>query len=327
LRNQPRKYYKKNLNQNISTIVNPYIGKNMSSLILQIQSEAMDGSSSVANLLRKARAAAVKLDLADELQWINWELDGYGGVKTDDLPPYRKLIGEMKVRNPYHGLQPLHFSDQKLAEIFCAAPCRQSVAELEALLTSDSGNLHVQLSQEHIAALHEMMSIKLEPILKIERTAVIRVLDAVRNLVLNWSLEMEKVGVLGEGMTFNLQEKEKAQPAGQQFFIQNVGVLGDISGHATVDNTQNASMALDLGQVRDVVAQLKGLMNSLPEATNQDLTPVLDELSSELLETAPKANRIRTLLQSAKTICEGASGNIIASGAIALLTPLIGSWG
>lgn len=297
----------------------------MSSLILQIQSEAMDGSSSVASLLRKVRAAAVKLGLTGELQWITWELDGYYDVEVDDLPPYRKLVGEMKVKNPFHGLQTLQFADAKLAEIVTAAPCRQSVAELEALIASGAGSLHVQLSQEHINLLLRLMSVRMEPILKIERTVVVRVLDAVRNLVLNWSLEMEKVGVLGEGMTFNTQEKIKAQPAGQQFFIQNVGVLGDISGHANVSNTQNASMGLDLGQVCDVVAQLKSLMTSLPAATNQSLTPVLDELSSELLETAPTTSRIRTLLQSAKTICEGATGNIIASGAIALLKPLIGN--
>ncbi|MGB3431731.1 hypothetical protein [Achromobacter sp.] len=296
----------------------------MSSLILQIQSEAMDGSSSVANLLRKARAAAVKLDLADELQWINWELDGYAGIEEDDLPPYRKLVGEMKVKNPYHGLQPLYFANPKIAEIVCAAPCRQSIAELEALLAAGAGSLHVELSQEHINLLLEMMPVKLEPILKLERTAVIRVLDAVRNLILNWSLEMEKAGVLGEGMMFNTQEKEKAQPAGQQFIIQNVGVLGDISGQATVTNYQNASAALDLNQVRDVVAQLNNLVASLPAAITGSLTPILNELSSQLNGPAPAPGHIRKLLQSAKTICEGAMGNIVASGAIALITPLIG---
>jgi hypothetical protein len=297
----------------------------MSSLILQIQSEAMDGSTSVASLLRKVRAAAVKLDLADELQWINWELDGYTNVDADDLPPYRRLMGELKVKNPFHGLQPIHFSDPKIAEIVCAAPCRQSVAELESLLAAGPGSLQVQLSQEHINLLLDMMPVQLEPILKLERTAVIRVIDAVRNLVLNWSLEMEKAGVLGDGMMFNMQEKQKAHPAGQQFIIHNVGVLGDISGQATVTNNQNSSVSLDLGEVRDVVAQLNNLMTFLPVTIKESLIPVLDELGSRLQERTPATGRIRHLLQSAKTICEGATGNIIASGAIAILAPLIGN--
>lgn len=296
----------------------------MSSLILQIQSEALDGSGSVANLLRKARAAAVKLDLADELQWINWELDGYAGIEEDDLPPYRKLIGEMKVKNPYHGLQPLYFADPKIADIVCAAPCRQSVAELEGLLAAGAGSLRVELSQDHINMLLEMMPVKLEPLLKLERTAVIRVLDAVRNLILNWSLEMEKAGVLGEGMMFNSQEKEKAQPAGQQFIIQNLGVLGDISGQATVTNNQNVSVALDLDQVRGVVEQLNNLVSSLPVEIMRSITPTLNELNSELVGPTPAPGYIRKLLHSAKTICEGATGNIVASGVIALISPLIG---
>lgn len=293
----------------------------MSSLILQIQSEALESSSSVANLLRKARAAAVKLDLADELQWINWELDGYADIEEDDLPPYRKLVGEMKVKNPYHGLQPLYFADPKIADIVCAAPCRQSIAELESLLAAGAGSLRVELSQDHINLLLEMMPVKLEPILKLERTAVIRVLDAVRNLILNWSLEMEKAGVLGEGMVFDTQEKEKAQPAGQQFIIQNLGVLGDISGQATVTNNQNVSDALDLHQVRDVVEQLSNLVTSLPTEIMRSLVPTLDELKSELIGPTPALGYIRKLLGSAKTICEGATGNIVASGVIALISP------
>lgn len=295
----------------------------MSSLILQIQTEALDGSSSVSGLLRKARAAAVKLGLADELQWIKWELEGYAGVEDADLPLYRKIKGDMKVRNPYHGLQPLNFADPEFVEIMCSAPCRQPAGEVEALLATGE-NLQVQLSQGQINLLLGLMAVKMEPVLHIERTALIRVLNAVRNLVLDWSLEMEKAGVLGEGLNFNTQEKEKAQPAGQQFFIQNLGVLGNISGQAAVTNTQNASLALDLEQVRDVVGQLNALTAALPREIGKSLAPILDELSHRLQEASPAPSGIRELLRSAKTICEGAAGNIVASGAIAILSPLIG---
>ena len=283
----------------------------------------MDGASSVSGLLRKARAAAVKLGLADQLQWISWELEGYPDEGDADLPPYRTIRGEMKVVNPYHGLLPLNFADPEVAETIRSSPCRQSIAELEALLATGE-NLRVQLSQWQINQLLNSMPIKMEPVLLIDRTALIRVLDAVRNLILNWSLEMEKAGVLGEALTFNSQEKEKAQPVGQQFFIQNLGVLGNISGHATVSNTQDAALTLDFNQARNVVAQLNGLMAALPSEIRSSLAPVLNELNDRLQESSPTPGPIRKLLQSAKTICEGAAGNIVASGAIALLAPLIG---
>ncbi len=49
----------------------------MSSLILEIQASAIETHVDVASLLRKAKAAAMKLDQADASTWMKAELDGY----------------------------------------------------------------------------------------------------------------------------------------------------------------------------------------------------------------------------------------------------------
>jgi hypothetical protein len=79
----------------------------MTSLVEQLQTEAMNLSVPVANLLLKTKTLATKLDLPEVLEWANRELSGY--AQTDDIPPYRIVQGEFKVWNPYHGWQPLLF--------------------------------------------------------------------------------------------------------------------------------------------------------------------------------------------------------------------------
>jgi allophanate hydrolase subunit 1 len=67
------------------------------------------------------------------------------------------------------------------------------------------------------------------------------IFDAVRNLTLDWSLQLEQAGVLGENMLFTLTEKQEAQSVTQQFFIQNAGVVGNVSDSATVTNHQQVT--------------------------------------------------------------------------------------
>jgi len=45
----------------------------MESIVLELQAEALDSSKSVTDLLRKALAISVKLDLKDIQEWINKE--------------------------------------------------------------------------------------------------------------------------------------------------------------------------------------------------------------------------------------------------------------
>jgi hypothetical protein len=79
----------------------------MTSLVEQLQTEAMNLSVRVASLLLKTKALATKLNLQELLEWANRELSGY--AQTDDIPRYRMVQGEYKVWNPYHGWQPLLF--------------------------------------------------------------------------------------------------------------------------------------------------------------------------------------------------------------------------
>jgi AbiTii len=89
----------------------------LADLVEQLQADAIDRSVPINDLLRKAKAAAVKLKRADLTQWIEHELSGY--PKTTDIPKYRISYPELRFLNPVRGWCPIVGSSQ---EFRCGQP-------------------------------------------------------------------------------------------------------------------------------------------------------------------------------------------------------------
>ena len=58
----------------------------MASLVQELEQEAYDSKASLSNMLRKAKAVAVKLQLEQPIAWVEAELNGYG---AGEVPDYR----------------------------------------------------------------------------------------------------------------------------------------------------------------------------------------------------------------------------------------------
>lgn len=86
----------------------------MSGLILELQADALDPHTRVSDLLRKALVISKKLGIDEIEHWIVNELNGYS--EHEEIPAYRKIRGEVKVWNPYHGWQPLNFGNPEHGE-------------------------------------------------------------------------------------------------------------------------------------------------------------------------------------------------------------------
>jgi hypothetical protein len=286
-------------------------------LISKLQTDALNPNVPVSQLLRTAKVIATKLDLKDALLWIDRELGGYMDVTNKDLPPYRHLRGEPKGWNQYHGWQPIHFPGQpELARSWSQAPIGQPLAGIEEAVRNRGKGPCIfpypaEMKNEIVEALQTDVHLQLN------YEDVCNIIDQVRNLVLNWSLELDKAGIVGEDMTFTAEEKREAAPVSQQFFIQNVGVLGNVSDGAQVTNQQTAT--LDLGKVQDFVTQARGAIDGLPAATRREVEPVLDAVETELKSTNPDRSKLSRLLGSMRSICEGAAGNLTAEGIVRLV--------
>jgi hypothetical protein len=183
----------------------------MASLVIELQQDALNHSSKVSDLLRKALVVARKLKVTEFEEWINRELNGYEG--SEDAPKYRMLEGQIKAWNPYHGWVPVMFDDPAIAENLSRKATSQPIGEIEAVAESardKGGSTVMNFSKEVERALVAHMDIPLPISLFLPATRLQGILELVRNIVLNWALKLEEDGILGEGLTFSAEEKKLA---------------------------------------------------------------------------------------------------------------------
>ena len=244
----------------------------MSSLVLELQRAAMDPDHKVSDLLRKALVVASKLQIRDFKKWCEHELAGYEKVKT---PSYRNVQGQLKAWNSYRGWIPvMTLANPELMETLSQREIGSSVGELEQLhqkSQSDEGTLQVPLPPELLIKVfgkEEAFRLGLVPILLVDRTQIYGILEAVRNAVLKWSLELEQKGILGDSMTFSQDEFIKASHI--TYNIQNfTGILGDVTSSAVqVGDYNNISGELErLGITEEERNELKDILETLPSAS------------------------------------------------------------
>ncbi len=102
------------------------------SIVREIQSEILSDDVRVANIVRKARLAARKLDLKDFEKWLIKESDGYKGIPVDEMPDYRKIGAIPRFFNPYRGWCPIIVEDEKIYELCHTTFLYQPIEELES---------------------------------------------------------------------------------------------------------------------------------------------------------------------------------------------------
>jgi len=297
----------------------------MSSLVLELQSDACTSDVRVSDLLRKALVVSKKLSVSDIEAWIQHELGGYPPGST--VPDYREVHGVVKARNPYHGWIPINFQDAKFAEALSSRFISQSVREIDSLVENktESSFLQINFPQDIVNTLMRMMEVPLQPALHISHTQAEKILDAVRNNVLQWALELEQRGVLGEGMTFSKEERMAASKVTYQI-TNNIGSMNNSQLQQHSPNAvQSQTSGLDVAKLSELLVLLR------QHASELDLSPCQrNELKSELstLEApanAPKPPKDigREALASARTIFEGFAGNMLASQALERLNDFL----
>ena len=204
----------------------------MSSLVLELQREALEKTSSISNLLRKAYVIAKKLEVRELEIWTSCELDGYDS--KIEIPKYRFINIEIKSHNPYNGIwMPLTWNG-KAPEWATRQPISQKISELEHLTRhhddKEGGLLYMNFSSTMQAKLMSLTDMVSPPVMIVSKTGLVGIIESVRNLVLDWTLKLESKGILGNNMTFTPSEKESALRNHSSITIQNFqGVLGDIT--------------------------------------------------------------------------------------------------
>ena len=284
----------------------------MKSLVLELQAEALDSSIPVSDLLRKAKTVAVKLGIKDFLNWIENELNGYGDEK---IPDYRIVEGETKFNNPYHGWQSIEIPDHEISEQLCSRGNPYPISEIENIARTKNPEkplfFHYAPSAEN--SLKRLYHTNYKPSLLFGVSQLSKILDKVRNIILDWSLKLEQEGILGEGMTFKKEEKDKAQS--ETLNIQNY--IGNVSNSQIMQDSPHSNQTmkindLDLEKVSEFITDLisKIAELKLDSETAAELKAETDTVQAQLSSPKPKKKIIRESLGFIKKVIEGATGTV-----------------
>lgn len=226
----------------------------------------MDPKIRVSDVVRAALAVATKLEIPELREWCQREIKGYKG---EEVPPYRRVEGQLRATNPLRGLIPVAFEDAAVTKALASRIIVQSVGELEEIYEGGESSdvLEMPLSAEVMNRFFvrtEEYQLGIIPTVILSRGQLFGVLDAVRNVILEWSLRLEKDGILGEGLTFSAEEKRKAESITYNVG-QFTGVLGDVH-----------SSTIHIGEYNSIHAELKRL--GVSQDQRNDLEEILDKL-------------------------------------------------
>lgn len=252
-------------------------------LVLQLQYLAQKTDSDIEELLRRAKLVAMKLNLSDFENWCDSELMGYT-CDIDDLPQYRVTRGRLYVYNPYNGLIPFHLKNDEAYKLITTVPLTESVGEYVNLISKETNGLNIQLPKAALDYLYNAQykthGFALEPRLNLQVTQVMSVLTHVRNNIFIWSLNLEKSGILGEGMQFTTEEQEKAMTTTNY----NIGNMQGIAGHVQDSPvTQTNQMLVNQMSLSTLLTTLKSVgvnendLQELQSALAEDTQPSLKD--------------------------------------------------
>jgi hypothetical protein len=143
-------------------------------------------------------------------------------------------------------------------------------------------------------------------------------LEGVKNTTLEWAIQLEAKGILGEGLSFSLGEKERAQLVTNHIYGGNIGVLGNVGGDVNNSHFVNSGK-VDIEAVRRFLDQATPALGGLDVDTRAIAEPLLSDLRKEV-EGKAEPGRVRSLMNDLKNVLVGASGNIVASAILSALT-------
>ncbi|MGU5678022.1 AbiTii domain-containing protein [Aeromonas hydrophila] len=295
----------------------------MPALIPELIAMASDQTVKTPDLLRKAMVAARLLKQPEWATWIGHELQGYpDGIR---LPSYRLIRGELRAQNPVNGLIPLHVGTPREKELLSTSLFFEGVSDLEALAAS-SEVLLCHFPPDIAAVLRDIQPLPMTAVIVVSTSQVRGLLEAVRNRVLSWALDLTDAGIQGEGMSFTPQEQQQAQ----QLAPVNIHIGGNATGFQFMQNSpggqqqqtenneqKDAALAALLPWLTQVIAQ-----GQLQGEACAELQAELDTLKAQAASPNPKWQVIGAVAGSVRAVLEDAGGGVLAAQALGWLATL-----
>ncbi len=210
--------------------------------------------------------------------------------------------------HPHRGAIPF-FSPPDMTELLEDFHIRQSIPELIHL--QGSGNdffIHFppDVEQTLMQRMRASSGVAMRPALRFFSVQLEGVVETVRNRILDWALDLEGRGVLGEGMTFTLQEKQAVQE--QRYYFGNVsGSQIQIGSNGSSQNQANTTTGNDLEALNGLIVALGAALDggTVQGDAADELRAELATLKAQAESPKPKCAIIKATARAIKTIKAG----------------------
>ena len=297
----------------------------MDSIVLELQSEAMASDSNVSDLLRKSLVIASKLEIKDFEDWVKQEINGYRD-NLDNIPDYREVRGSLQYYAANNGSYfPAILLNPIVANYIKQNKLPQSITELESLLKSEKESIFIIPSEEIQKELRISFKMETKFRITLERSQVQKIIDMVKTIILEWSLQLEKDGILGEGIKFSQKEKQVADK--QNYTVNNFYV--NVSGLQIQQHTQNSTQIqineIDIEKVSKIISDLQKHLSQteLSEEKQKAIEKEIEAITKQLTENKPKKNVIKESIKTIRGLLEGVAGNLIAEALVNKINEII----
>jgi hypothetical protein len=207
------------------------------SLVANFQKDVLDPDKSVTNVLRMAKVISAKLGLNDIEEWIGAELNGYPDDKSP--PDYRHAGGTLEALDPYRGWK---------------------IVQQERVDFSPKTNYPLEGAYSSAMQRGVFSGIVFNGMV-----------EAVRDRLLDWSLELEKRGITGDDMSFDEREKDAAH---NPIFNIQTAIFGNVS-----------QTNVNLYDYSSIYQQLEQW--NVPHSQRSELKNILEKLKSSPPEKKP----------------------------------------
>jgi ABC-type transport system substrate-binding protein len=242
-------------------------------LLREIQKDAVDGNSDLSTLLRKCVVLAARLDHKPLNNWAQWELNGYSEAR--DVPNYRTLQNVHSF-GTFFGIAGARIDNAPLSllalpegsrEHFANPEIRESVKAISEIIAAnrDHGIMRWPWPPEACEVFdHRGYRDDLRLVqawMTVPVASMAGILETVRNRVLDFALELEKLDLGHDETTPEATTKAViSQIFNQTIYgpVSNVGTAGDIS----------QTMVVSHGDLEGLKARFREIGIPEPEVEN-----------------------------------------------------------
>ena len=295
----------------------------MTRLVEELQKDCVNPIYSYANLFQKAYFIAKKLEQNDMIEFLKNEIDGYGHKK---VPSYRYVNVVYKAKNALNQWKPLIIPIDNPLVQYQHISVKQSIAEIESFLSSKEETIICPISAELHDAFEDYKPelSSMDICAHCSKHQYKAFLEKGKRLLIDWSIDLEQKGILGEDYKFSKDEKEIAR----NMSITNI-FNAPVNGANIVGTATNSTLNVNNTNSFDyegVEKLLESIQKLLPVGNfiKNDLEKIQQNVD-EIKESISKQDvpSVKEKLKDLADFCKGIAGNVIASGVWAQIQPFL----